>query len=48
MVNIHKIKSKLLMISLFYFIGYSNIGNGGETMQAMDNEHLDNMQKNSS
>ncbi len=36
------------MIPLLYLIGCPNIGNSDERSQAMDNEHLDNMQKNSS
>lgn len=36
------------MIPLLYFVGYTNIGNGGERLQTMDNLHLNNMQKISS
>ena len=37
-----------LMIFLFCFIEYANVGNGGERLQTMDKLHLNNMQKNSS
>ncbi|MCP4267083.1 MAG: hypothetical protein GY777_16185 [Candidatus Brocadiaceae bacterium] len=34
-----------LMISLFCFVGYANIGNGGESMQRTDREHLKKMEE---
>ncbi len=37
-----------LMISLFCFVGYTDIGNAGDRLQTMDKIHLNNMQKNSS
>ncbi len=45
MVNMINIKRTLLIISLFCVIGYTNIGNCGESMQRTDNKHLKEMEE---
>lgn len=45
MLYICKIKRTLLLIFLFYFMGYPNIVNGGETMQKTDSEHFKKMEE---
>ncbi len=44
MDKMNNIKKLLLIISLLYFIGYSNIGNCEETMQTKDSEHFKKME----
>ncbi len=45
MVNMSNIKRTLMIICIFFVIGYTNIGNCGESMQRTDNEHLKKMEE---